>query len=70
MAAIISLRPCIIKTRGAALIIIRCNETITRELYTGTERCVYSIPEYLYKIMVAISIALLMVVAVLLRNCE
>lgn len=60
----------VIRTRGAALIVVQCDEAIARELYTGTERCVYNVPEHLYKVMVVISTSLLMIAVVLLGNCE
>ncbi|KAI9776794.1 MAG: hypothetical protein M1839_009345 [Geoglossum umbratile] len=60
----------VIKTRGAAFVVVHCEEEITRELYAGTEKCNYQVGEQWYKVLVAISTVLLMVAVVLLGNCE
>lgn len=60
----------VIRTRGAAFIVIKCPEEIARELYTGTEKCNYLVGEQLYRILVGVGTVLFMVSVVLLGNCE
>lgn len=60
----------VIKTRGAALIVVHCHERISRELYTGTEKCEYVHEEKIWSAMVATSTMLLMISVVLLGNCK
>jgi hypothetical protein len=59
----------VIKTRGAAFVVVHCKEEITRELYAGTEKCRYVLGEEWHKGLVATSTVLLMVSVVLLGNC-
>lgn len=58
----------IIKTRGAAFVVVKCTEEITRELYGGTEKCNYVIGNEWHKALVTTSTVLLMVSVVLLGN--
>ncbi len=60
----------IIRTREGAFLLVRCDEEVARELYTGTEECNYYAPTQLYRILVAIGTFLLMVSVVLLGNCN
>jgi hypothetical protein len=60
----------VIKTRGAAFVVVHCNEEITRELYAGTEKCHYVLGEEWHKGLVATSTVMLMVSVVLLGNCQ
>lgn len=60
----------VIRTREGAFLLIRCNEDVARELYIGTEECVYKIQTQRYRILVAIGTFLLMVSVVLLGNCN
>ncbi|KAI9767679.1 MAG: hypothetical protein M1840_005551 [Geoglossum simile] len=65
--------PCgdvVIKTRGAAFVVVHCTEEITRELYAGTEKCNYQVGEDWYKVLVGMGTVLLMVAVVLLGNCK
>ena len=58
-----------IRTRNGALIVVRCEEELARELYFGTEVCDYLVGEKQHQFLVAISTVLLMVAVVLLGNC-
>lgn len=59
-----------IRTREGAFIIVKCNENVARELYTGTEECHYYVGPKLYRILVGFGIFLLMISVVLLGNCD
>jgi len=58
-----------IRTREGAFIIVKCNENVARELYTGTEECDYYVPTQTYRFLVGIGTFLLMISVVLLGNC-
>ncbi|KAG0648916.1 hypothetical protein D0Z07_4674 [Hyphodiscus hymeniophilus] len=60
----------VIRTREGAFLLIRCNEDVARELYIGTEECVYKVRTQRYRVLVASGTFLLMVSVVLLGNCN
>lgn len=60
----------VIRTREGAFIVVKCNEEVARELYTGTEECDYYITNEVYRILVGIGTVLLMISVVLLGNCR
>ncbi|TAQ88031.1 hypothetical protein B7494_g3641 [Chlorociboria aeruginascens] len=59
----------VIRTREGAFIVVKCNEEVARELYTGTEECIYYVKTEHYRILVGIGTFLLMISVVLLGNC-
>ena len=59
----------VIRTREGAFILVKCNEDVARELYTGTESCTYYVPTDPYRMLVGIGTFLLMIAVVLLGNC-
>lgn len=60
----------VIRTREGAFLLVRCDEDVARELYTGTEGCQYYVEKILpYRILVGLGTFLLMVSVVLLGNC-
>ncbi|TVY83643.1 hypothetical protein LSUE1_G002597 [Lachnellula suecica] len=58
-----------IRTREGAFILVKCNENVARELYTGTEECDYYVKPRAYRFLVGLGTFLLMVSVVLLGNC-
>lgn len=60
----------ITRTREGAFLLILCNEDVARELYIGTEECVYKVQARRYRTFVALGTFLLMVSVVLLGNCN
>jgi hypothetical protein len=60
----------IIRTREGAFLLVKCNEDVARELYTGTEECEYYCHTQRYRILVGLGTFLLMVSVVLLGNCN
>ena len=60
----------VIRTREGAFLLVRCNENVARELYTGTEECHYYVHKKAYRALVAVGTFLLMVSVVLLGNCH
>jgi hypothetical protein len=61
----------VIRTREGAFIVVKCDENVARELYTGTEECVYTVQNVReYRTLVGIGTFLLMVSVVLLGNCN
>jgi hypothetical protein len=60
----------IIRTREGAFLLVKCNEDVARELYTGTEECEYYCHTQRYRILVGFGTFLLMVSVVLLGNCN
>ncbi|TVY90998.1 hypothetical protein LAWI1_G004256, partial [Lachnellula willkommii] len=60
----------IIRTREGAFILVKCNENVARELYTGTEECNYYVSTQAYRFLVGLGTFLLMVSVVLLGNCN
>lgn len=59
----------VIRTREGAFLLVKCNEDVARELYTGTEECQYYVTTEGYRILVGIGTVLLMISVVLLGNC-
>ncbi|KAH7312156.1 hypothetical protein B0I35DRAFT_356915 [Stachybotrys elegans] len=59
----------IIRTREAGFILIKCDEEVARELYSGTEQCDYYVGEQSYRLLMGASTMMLMVSVVLLGNC-
>lgn len=59
----------LLRTREGAIILVRCTEELARELYFGTEECVYVVGERLYRLLMIVATALLMVSVALLGNC-
>lgn len=59
-----------IRTREGAFILVKCNENVARELYTGTEECNYYASTRIYRFLVGLGTFLLMVSVVLLGNCN
>jgi hypothetical protein len=61
----------VIRTREGAFIVVKCDENVARELYTGTEECVYKVQNVReYRFLVGVGTFLLMVSVVLLGNCN
>lgn len=61
----------VIRTREGAFIVVKCDENVARELYTGTEECVYTIQNVrFYRTLVGIGTFLLMISVVFLGNCN
>ncbi|TVY29432.1 hypothetical protein LHYA1_G001870 [Lachnellula hyalina] len=60
----------VIRTREGAFILVKCNEDVARELYTGTEECNYKVSTQVYRFLVGLGTFLLMVSVVLLGNCN
>lgn len=59
----------VIRTREGAFLLVKCNEDVSRELYVGSEECLYYVGTQPYRILVGIGTFLLMVSVVLLGNC-
>lgn len=59
----------VIRTREGAFLLVKCKEDVARELYVGTEECVYYVRTQQYRILVGFGTFLLMVSVVLLGNC-
>lgn len=60
----------LIRTREGAFLLVRCNEDVARELYTGTEECQYYVNTFRYRVLVGFGTLLLMISVVLLGNCN
>lgn len=60
----------LIRTREGAFLLVKCNEDVARELYTGTEECQYYVNTFRYRILVGFGTLLLMISVVLLGNCN
>ncbi|KAG9237822.1 hypothetical protein BJ875DRAFT_517365 [Amylocarpus encephaloides] len=60
----------VIRTREGAFVVVKCNEEVARELYTGTEECTYFATTGTFRILVDFGTFLLMCSVVLLRNCD
>lgn len=60
----------VIRTREGAFLLVKCDEDVARELYTGTEGCKYTVKTKAYRFLVALGTFLLMVSVVLLGNCN
>ncbi|KHJ30924.1 hypothetical protein EV44_g2552 [Erysiphe necator] len=59
----------VIRTREGAFLLVKCNEDVARELYTGTEECLYYVTTEGYRTLVGFGTVLLMISVVLLGNC-
>ena len=59
-----------IRTREGAFLLVKCDEDVARELYTGTEECHYYVKTKAYRFLVALGTFLLMISVVLLGNCD
>ncbi|OIW25036.1 hypothetical protein CONLIGDRAFT_636170 [Coniochaeta ligniaria NRRL 30616] len=60
----------VIRTREGAFVLIRCTEEVARELYSGTEECIYYVADRNYPAYMGIGTVLLMISVVLLGNCN
>ncbi|KAH8904250.1 hypothetical protein BR93DRAFT_883519 [Coniochaeta sp. PMI_546] len=60
----------VIRTREGAFVLIRCTEEVARELYSGTEECMYYVSERSYPAYMGIGTVMLMISVVLLGNCN
>jgi hypothetical protein len=60
----------VIRTREGAFVLIRCTEEVARELYSGTEECIYYVSERSYPAYMGVGTVLLMISVVLLGNCN
>lgn len=61
----------VIRTREGAFIVVKCDENVARELYTGTEECMYYVKNTnVYRALVGLGTFLLMISVVLLGNCN
>jgi hypothetical protein len=61
----------VIRTREGAFIVVKCDENVARELYTGTEECTYKVKNVLvYRALIGVATFLLMISVVLLGNCN
>ena len=60
----------VIRTREGAFIVVKCDEDVARELYTGHEECMYYVSRRPYRALVGVGTFLLMISVVLLGNCK
>ncbi|KAK9415092.1 hypothetical protein SUNI508_01940 [Seiridium unicorne] len=60
----------VIRTREGAFLVIRCTDNVARELYTGTEECVYRVGGQWYKVLMGLGTLFLMLSVILLGNCK
>ncbi|RAK98187.1 uncharacterized protein BO80DRAFT_427666 [Aspergillus ibericus CBS 121593] len=60
----------VIITRGCAMVVVKCDETVSRELYVGMDVCDFSFTEHWHHLLLCISTLLLMVSVVLFNNCR
>ncbi|OBT41047.1 hypothetical protein VE00_08387 [Pseudogymnoascus sp. WSF 3629] len=61
----------VIRTREGAFIVVKCDENVARELYTGTEECTYLVHSVrAYRALIGLATFILMVAVVLLGNCN
>jgi hypothetical protein len=60
----------VVRTREGAFIVVKCDEDVARELYTGTEECHYWTTTKTYRVLVGFGTFLLMISVVLLGNCD
>lgn len=59
-----------IVTRGGAFVIVHCEESIVRELYTGVDMCRYTLNGRPHQIVLATGTLLLMASVVFFSNCS
>lgn len=61
----------VIRTREGAFIVVKCDESVARELYSGTEECTYLVHNVrAYRALIGIATFILMIAVVLLGNCN
>ena len=60
----------VIRTRQGAFLIVKCNEDVARELYSGAEECHYRVKDNPYRALMGAGTLLLMLGVVLLGNCS
>lgn len=60
----------VIRARNGAILVVKCDENVARELYNGTEECEYFVGTTVYRMLVGLGTFLLMVSVVLLGNCK
>lgn len=60
----------VIRTREGAIVVVKCDEEIARELYNGTEECEYFVGPKPYRGLVGVGTVLVMVSVILLGNCS
>ncbi|KFY39218.1 hypothetical protein V494_04082 [Pseudogymnoascus sp. VKM F-4513 (FW-928)] len=61
----------VIRTREGAFIVVKCDEDVARELYTGTEECTYLVHSVrAYRALIGVATFILMIAVVLLGNCN
>lgn len=59
-----------IRTREGAFIYIKCDESVARELFSGTEECKYHVSSRFHDALMAAGTMILMLSVVLLGNCK
>jgi len=59
-----------IRTREGAFILVKCTESVARELFAGTEECKYHVGPRVYNALMAVGTMILMLAVVLLGNCK
>lgn len=59
----------IIRTREGAFLLIKCSESVARELYTGAEECEYIASDRRYRILMVLGAILIMPAVILFGNC-
>jgi len=59
-----------IRTREGAFIYVKCDESVARELFSGTEECKYTVGSKLHDALMAVGTIILMLAVVLLGNCK
>ncbi|KFY59726.1 hypothetical protein V497_04114, partial [Pseudogymnoascus sp. VKM F-4516 (FW-969)] len=61
----------VIRTREGAFVVVKCEEAVARELYSGTEECTYLVHSVrMYRTLIGVATFILMVAVVLLGNCN
>ncbi|PIG85025.1 hypothetical protein AARAC_000653 [Aspergillus arachidicola] len=58
----------VIRTRGGGFIVVRANEKVIRELYTGMDSCKYNLPDKARQVFLAMSTLLLMTSVIMFSN--
>ncbi|KAB8249210.1 hypothetical protein BDV35DRAFT_402673 [Aspergillus flavus] len=58
----------VIRTRGGGFIVVRANEKVVRELYTGMDSCKYNLPDKARQAFLAMSTLLLMTSVIMFSN--
>ncbi|PKS11465.1 hypothetical protein jhhlp_003229 [Lomentospora prolificans] len=60
----------LIRTREGAFIYVKCDESVARELFSGTEECKYHVGSRSHDALMAAGTIILMLSVVLLGNCK